>query len=72
MTAILFSGRDSFTHRRKARHWAMSAARALQEKSDCPEMDILVFREAEVERERGCQYSVIHHALKDGREVWRE
>ena len=37
-----------------------------------PSMDILVFREAEVERGRGCQYSVVHHALKDGREVWHE
>ena len=57
------------------RHRYAAAARgreAVRESGmESPPMDILVRREAEVERERGCQYSVIHHALKDGREVWR-
>ena len=48
-------------------------ARALHtgEFSDCPPADFIVARESEIERWRDCQYSVIHHALKDGREVWR-
>ena len=58
-------------HRMAACVRARKAVYAQSDKFGIPPMDILVAHEPEVERWRDCQYSVIKHALDEGREVWR-